>query len=258
MDREIKVFKNYYEIHKITDIRIVKLFDKQEKLLMIVPIEMIAVNTFFRNFADGSALYEQYSESKKEEIQMSAAHSRLLSIMEMLDGKMQKIVIDDLQNERVFATVYFTDYKDDEYNVQAEASDALALALLAQCDIYVKESMTDISKNARFHRVYWYDADDGELLNTVRDASHDELVALPSNDVKQLLEIAAQTEDFEFAARLKKANEAQRKKVEDFTKMMNKYILENPHKFIKELKKRYGEESIKVRPLNEESEDDEN
>jgi hypothetical protein len=262
MDREIKVYKTDYEINRINDIRIVKLYDKNEKLLIIVPIEMIVVNTFFRNFAADSDVYEQCSESDKEEIQMSASHVRFLMIVEELGGKIQKVVIDDLNDDRIFATVYFTDYKGNEHNVPAEASDALVLALLTpKCDLCVKESMTDIVKNARQHRIYWYDADNGELLTAMRAASHDELIALPSNDVKQLLEIAAAIEDFEFAARLKKAHEAQQKRIDDFTKMMDQYMHENPQKFLENMIKEFSEQNMQIEiedPDDDDPDDNEN
>ncbi|MDR0757698.1 MAG: DUF151 domain-containing protein [Tannerella sp.] len=258
MDREIKIYRTDFEINRTTDSRLVKLLDRDDRLLMIVPIDMIAVNTFFWNFAEHSdTSYDRYTEAEKERIQMSSLHSRLLDVMKMLDGEMWKTVIDDLQDGQVFATVYFTDCNDEPYSVPAEASDALALAILSSCDIYIKESMTAISKNARLHRVYWYDHDE-ELMAEARNASLDELVSLPPQDIKQLLETAARNEDFKFAARLKKADEAQKQNIEALTGMINQYLLENPMKFIEDMKKELGEQNLIIRYLDDESETEEN
>jgi bifunctional DNase/RNase len=246
MDREIKVYSTDYETNSITNIRLVKLYDKNEKLLIIVPIEMVVVNTFLDNFIDRNDVYEE----------ISASHKRFLMIVKELGGKIQKVVIDDMQDERIFATVYFTDYKGDEYNVQAEASDALALAILDQYDIYVKESMTDISKNTSKHRVYWYNNDDGELLAAARAASLDELIMLSIYEVKQLLEIAAGNEDFEFAARLKKALEVQQKKADDLAQKIDQYMHENPQQFLEDMIEEFRKHDMQIEI--EYPEDDEN
>jgi bifunctional DNase/RNase len=228
MDKKIKVHKCDYDIHKITNVRIIQLFDKEDNILLYVPIEMIAVNTFFRNFQEKYASEEPLS---------APTHKMFLTIMNALNGKIQKVVIDDLQDSRFFATMYFTDGKGKEYSVQTEASDALALAILTSTYIYVKESIINVAKNNRAIRIYWYDSKDEESLMTLRTYSHEELVALPNNDVKQLLEIAAEIEDFDFAARLKKAMDEQLDMHAQIVEMINTAIAEDPEKFITDLKK---------------------
>lgn len=203
MNRKIKVHKFDYDVYKKTDTRVIKLLDEEGKILLFVPIEKIAVNAFFRNFQDDDDERKEYESGKTLSV---STHKMFLTIMEALKGKIKKVVIDDLQGDKFFATMYFTNSKGIEYSVQAEACDALALALLSSPDIvYVKESVIDTAKKSRITRIYWYDARDEELLTMLRAYSHEELVELPFNEVEQLLEIAVEMEDFDFAARLKKA-----------------------------------------------------
>jgi bifunctional DNase/RNase len=221
MDRELKMYEYGFEIHEITQIRLIKLNDEHGRLMLIIPVEMNSVNTVFRSMSEDET---------------TPAHKVFMDMVKMLGGEIQKIVIDDLQDMRLFATVYYTNYECEEFVALAEASDAFALAFLARCDVYVKESVIEIAKNNRVHRVYWYSADE-ELLETVRATPDEELATLPSNDLKQLLEIAVEIEDYEFAVRLKKAYEICQDNLKKLQKMITEYALENPEKFMEDIKK---------------------
>jgi bifunctional DNase/RNase len=170
--------------------------DKQGKLLLIVPMEMFAVKTFFRSLV------------RQKELSIPA-HKMFMDIVSVLGGQALKVVIDQLLSGKFFATMHLIDCYGEEHLVNLEASDALAMAFIAPCKVYARESIIKQAKNDRKNRVYWYDPEDNEALNIVRAYDDDELVAFPRNELEQLLEIATKIEDFEFAARLKKIMDSQ-------------------------------------------------
>jgi hypothetical protein len=132
--------------------------------------------------------------------------------------------------------------------VQAEASDALAMAQCASCLVYVTESVIDAAKNDRRNRVYWYRADDEGSLNRVRAYSHKELVSLPPNDLRQLIEITESIEDFEFAARIKKAQDAQEDNCRQFPEIIDNDMNEEPDGFIEDFNKGIEERLVNKNP----------
>ncbi|MDR1601650.1 MAG: bifunctional nuclease family protein [Tannerella sp.] len=221
MNREFQMYGYELTAHEITGARLIKLHDEQGEILLIVPMEMFAVSTFFRCLI-------------KQEKMSIPAHKMFLDVMKALGGKMQKVVIDDLQNGRFFASIHFTGREGETNTVKAEASDALAMAFRAPCYVYIKESVIDAAKNDRSNRVYWYNPKDEESLRTVRSYSHDKLVSLPFDDVEQLIEIAAEIEDFEFAARLKKARDAQLARMEEIREILNTHPID-PVKFAEKI-----------------------
>jgi bifunctional DNase/RNase len=222
MDKELKAYEYGFEIHEITQVRLIKLNDQHGRLMLIIPVEMNSVNAVFRSM---------------DESETTPAHKMFMNMVKTLGGKIRKIVIDDLQDIRLFATVHYTNYEHEEFVAKAEASDAFALAFIARCDVYVRKSLIETVKNNRANRIYWYSADDEELLETVRSIPDEELAALPSDDLKQLLEIAVEIEDYEFAARLKEAYDICQDNFRKFKEMIDEYILENPEKFMEDLRK---------------------
>jgi bifunctional DNase/RNase len=222
MDKELKAYEYGFEIHKITQIRLIKLTNKHGRLMLIIPVEMNSVNAVFRSMDESEA---------------TPAHKMFMNMVKALGGKIQKIVIDDLHGIRLFATIHYTNYEHEKFVAKAEASDAFAIAFIARCDVYVRKSLIGTVKNNRANRVYWYSADDEELLETVRATPDEDLATLPPDDLKQLLEIAAEIEDYEFAARLKKAYDICQDNLRKFKEMIEEYILENPEKFMEDLKK---------------------
>jgi bifunctional DNase/RNase len=194
MDKEVQIHSYELADHKITHARLIKLKDKLGKVILTVPMEMFAVTSFFRCIV------------KQTRFAVST-HKMFLDIMKNMGGKMRKIVVDGLQNGQFFATIYFTDHKGKEYTVSAEAGNALIMSLRAPCNAYALESVIKAAKDDSLNRVHWYKAEDEESLQTVRNTSDEELALLSPDDLDQLMEIAAEIEDYEFAARLKKVKD---------------------------------------------------
>jgi bifunctional DNase/RNase len=233
-----------YEVteHEIMSNYLVKFNDKDGKPMMIVPIDVFAAEIFSKNFDISNT-------------PLAPAHRMLTDVIDMLGGSIRKIVINNLTNGRLFAKVYLIDGYGENHIIKAEASDAITMAILKQCPLYVMESIIEKTKNDRKNRIYWYDPEDEAVLDAVRSGTHNELVALPLYEIKQLLEIAAKIEDFEFAARLKKVFDEQNSNVEKFKSIIKEALAENPEKFYAELKEIMEEE---INKLNQDNDDVDN
>ncbi|MDR1897196.1 MAG: bifunctional nuclease family protein [Prevotellaceae bacterium] len=193
MDKEIQVYGYEVTCHEVTMKRFIKLTDKEDKTILNVPMEMFAVRTFFR------CLYEANDPKS------FPAHKMFIDVIKLFDGKFTKIVIDELHEGVFLATLHLVKKNGREITARAEADDALALAFRAPCDVYIKESVIDTANNDPRHRVKWYDPEDENALSTVRAATHEELRLYPSDELTQLMEIASNIEDYDLAAKLKKA-----------------------------------------------------
>jgi bifunctional DNase/RNase len=193
MNKELQVYGYKLTEHEITHIRLIQLKDKQEKTMLSVPMNGFAVISFFRC---------RFRHKTDPSI---PAHKMFINIIDILGGKIRKVVIDRLNVGIFLATMYLIDRNGKEHLVNLEANDAIAMAFIMPCEIFVMESIIDQAKNDRENRVNWYDPKDDKSLDTVRTYDDDELLALPHNELEQLLDITTGIEDFEFAARLKKA-----------------------------------------------------
>jgi bifunctional DNase/RNase len=222
MDRELKMHGYELTIHEITQARLIKLNDENGDLLLIVPMEMFAVNAFFRSLVrqDGLSI---------------PAHKMFVDLMERLGGAVEKVVVDDLQDGQFFATLHFTDFEEVEHTIKAEAGDAIVMSIISACPVYTLESVIEKAKNDRRHRVYWYDPNDDQTLEIVRYRTRDELENLPKHELEQLIEIAVGVEDFELAARLKKALDVLTRRIKEFEECIQSTIASDPEKYIKEM-----------------------
>jgi bifunctional DNase/RNase len=68
-------------------------------------------------------------------------HDLVLKILEHLGARLEKVVIDQLQNNTFFAKLYLKDGKNGEVIVDARPSDSVALALRANAPIFVTEEI---------------------------------------------------------------------------------------------------------------------
>jgi bifunctional DNase/RNase len=229
MDNNVRIYSSELKKHAIAKTETIRLKDDNNKLVLVVPVESFAIAPLYQSVFKANEFPE-------------APYRMFLNMIKKLGGKIVTVVIDDLLESRFFANIYYLNSEGEEFSVTAEASDALAMAFLTPGSlIYVNKSIIELEKTDRINRVYWYEEDE-ELVNEARALSLDELDKLPPHDVKQLLEIAAANEDFEFAARLKSAREMQEDRVKQMTDMVNKAMKEDPLKFyndfIESLKKR--------------------
>jgi bifunctional DNase/RNase len=247
MDKKIKIYSTELRKHAIAKMDTIRLKDENGTLVLVVPVESFAMAPIYQSVFKSDEFPE-------------AAHRVVFNMIRNLGGKILSITIDDLQDWRLFATIQYVNSDGEEFTVTAEAGDALALAFLTHdATLYVKESLINIEKTNRLNRVYWYQEDE-KLVNEARELSLEELVKLPSQDVKQLLEIVAANEDFEFAVRLKNAGEIQEENIKQMTEMITKMIGDDPNKFyndmVEKMKKNMSHVILKRYDVDENDDDD--
>jgi bifunctional DNase/RNase len=201
MDREIRMYSFEVGSHPVTNFRLIELKNKEGENILVAPIDIFSAVTYFRSTSD----YEY----------CAPAHKMFTDVIASLGGKLQKVVIDDLKKGQFFASICYTDRDGDQFTERANAGDALAMAFRAPCCVYVMESIIDAAENDSINRVYWYDPTYEETLKKVKDFSRKRLAALPQHELKNLLQFASDTEDFEFAKRLKKVIDAKKSKTKD-------------------------------------------
>ncbi len=84
------------------------------------------------------------------EIEKAAAprpmtHDLTRNLIHYLNGKLERVVITELRDDTFFATLWLRQ-DDEELAVDARPSDAIALALRADCPIYVSEQVMQSAK----------------------------------------------------------------------------------------------------------------
>lgn len=70
-------------------------------------------------------------------------HDLMLSVVEGLGGKVQKIVIDKLENNTFYAKLHLRRGDGTEAVIDARPSDSVAIALRAQVPVFVEETVLD-------------------------------------------------------------------------------------------------------------------
>jgi hypothetical protein len=75
-------------------------------------------------------------------------HDLLKNLLSELDAKVERIVINDLKDNTFFARIHLL-RGDLRWNVDSRPSDAIALALRVDAEIYVEEDVLEKSKSLR-------------------------------------------------------------------------------------------------------------
>ena len=75
-------------------------------------------------------------------------HDLLKNLLSELDAKVERIVINDLKDNTFFARIHLL-RGDVRWNVDSRPSDAIALALRVDADIFVEEDVLERSKSLR-------------------------------------------------------------------------------------------------------------
>src|SRR3990167_6672623 len=70
-------------------------------------------------------------------------HDLLLSSIQKLGGVVKQVVIDNLENNTFYAKLVITDSKGAEVVIDARPSDSIAIALRANCPVFIAEKVLD-------------------------------------------------------------------------------------------------------------------
>jgi bifunctional DNase/RNase len=85
-------------------------------------------------------------ELQSERSERPLTHDLLLEIITELGGALDKIIIDDLSGGTFYAKIYlqrYVDGKSNSFAFDARPSDAIAIAIRADCPILLSESVLD-------------------------------------------------------------------------------------------------------------------
>jgi hypothetical protein len=135
-------------------------------------------------------------------------HDLFASVMEAHDVRLKEVVIQDLQDGVFYAVLVF-ERDGEERTTDARPSDAIALALRADCPIYVNSSvMEKVSLAESEAKVASVQSDtsedelpDGDPLETPETAQA--LGKATEETLNEWLERALEQEDYELAARIR-------------------------------------------------------
>jgi bifunctional DNase/RNase len=197
MEKETQERKGYirptgYEIltNEVTDSRVIQLTVNEQPLICL-PIEMLAVRTFFR-----SILARDHPEK--------LVHDVILNTVSALKGKIKEVSIYDLIDDHYLAKMLLLDASGNEHVIELEASDAFAIAFKAPCYVYIAEKLLKLRIRNRLH---WYDTYAPNLCERLREIDPDSFVMYPEYDLSLFIQKAIEEEDYELAELLKKAME---------------------------------------------------
>ncbi len=98
-------------------------------------------------------------------------HDLLKNVLAELDARVERIVINDLRENTFFARIYLA-RSEEKHSIDSRPSDAIALALRSQADIFVEE---EVLEKSRSMRTEGSEQDPDRLRKWLEEASADEL-----------------------------------------------------------------------------------
>lgn len=129
-------------------------------------------------------------------------HDLIKTVLNTFQAQLEKVVIYDMVNEVFYSELHIRRGPDVAV-IDARTSDAVALAVRADCPIFIKSDILDIVGTV-------VEADEQETSreqdNTLpEDMSQETLNALPLSKLEELLETAVNDEKYEIAAAIRDA-----------------------------------------------------
>ena len=101
-------------------------------------------------------------------------HDLLKNLLGELDARVERVVINDLVDNTFFARIHLT-RGDSTLSVDSRPSDAIALALRSQAEIFVEETVLALSRTLRADA----EQDPERLTTLLEEAGPDDLGKLP-------------------------------------------------------------------------------
>ncbi len=98
-------------------------------------------------------------------------HDLLKNVLAELDARVERVVINDLRENTFFARIHLA-RKDGNLSIDSRPSDAIALALRSQAEIFVEE---EVLEKSRTLHAEGSDQDPDRLRKWLEEASPDEL-----------------------------------------------------------------------------------
>lgn len=111
-------------------------------IIVLKDVASDAVMPIWVGFFEAKAISDEIDKSAAER---PMTHDLLLNLIRHLNASLERIVISDLHNETFFANLWLKQ-ADETVVIDARPSDAIALALRADCPIFVAEHVLETAK----------------------------------------------------------------------------------------------------------------
>jgi bifunctional DNase/RNase len=136
-------------------------------------------------------------------------HDLIKNILGVFEAELQKVLIYDMVNDVFYSELYIK--KDDKILIiDARTSDAVALAVRADCPIYIKAEILNIVGTEIEPSTEEEPKDDTTVTN-LEDLSEDDLDLLSLDALEEMLELAISREQYEMAVTIRDAIKRKKK-----------------------------------------------
>ena len=125
-------------------------------------------------------------------------HDLLVNVLENIDGEISRVLISRITNGTFFAEIEVSSPHTGETIIDARPSDAIAIALLTQAQIYISDEVMDSASIDNFTK-------ESEIVEAVtsEDLSFEISEEIVLENLNEALEKAVSEEEYEVAARLR-------------------------------------------------------
>lgn len=130
-------------------------------------------------------------------------HDLLLTVLTVFGAKLEKVIISDMINDIFYSELHLKK-EDIKLVIDARTSDAIALAVRAECDIFIKKEVMDVV-GIEIDPSMFEDMDEEDSDVNPEELSNEELDIIPLEDLKDLLEQVIEDEKYELAVRIRDA-----------------------------------------------------
>lgn len=138
-------------------------------------------------------------------------HDLIISLLASFNAKLKKIVICDMINE-VFYSELYIERDNNQMVVDARTSDAIALAIRSECDIFIKSEVLNIVGIEVEPKANEETLKEEDTINiNAEELSHEDLDLLSVEDLEELLSMAVKEEKYELAVNLRDAIKRRKK-----------------------------------------------
>jgi hypothetical protein len=133
-------------------------------------------------------------------------HDLIITLITIFGARMEKVVIYDMVNDVFYSELYLKK-GDNTMVVDARTSDAIAIAVRAECPIFIREEILSIvGMEVDTSTKDSDDEDETEEKDINPEAlTIEELVSLPMDELEDILETALKEEKYELAVNIRDA-----------------------------------------------------
>jgi uncharacterized protein len=128
-------------------------------------------------------------------------HDLIKTLLNVLDAKLEKVLIYDMVNDIFYSELHIR-YNENAIIVDARTSDAVAVAVRADCPIYIKSEILDMVGSQVGTENNEVDKDEEENV-TIEQLTSEDLSKMSLETLENLLEMCLKEEKYEAAVSLR-------------------------------------------------------